>query len=89
MGLIIGRSVIDILLVGRIIEDYMKENNITDSTLVDEKTIQDKYNQIMERQKTEFPHIKCPQCHLISYNSNDIKHKFCGNCHEWHEDMKP
>lgn len=42
--------------------------------------------------KWHFPSITCPRCKMVSYNSNDIEHKFCGNCHEWHEymnDKKP
>jgi hypothetical protein len=31
--------------------------------------------------------IKCPRCGFVSYNSNDVKHKYCGKCHEWHEFM--
>lgn len=88
MGLKIGRSIVDIFLVRHIIEDYMEEKNITDVNLVDEKIIQQKYDQIMERQKKDFPYIQCPKCNFISYNSNDIKHKYCGHCHEWHEDME-
>lgn len=88
MGLKIGRSIIDIFLAAKIIENNMKENNITDPNLVDEKIIQEKYNEIMERQTSEFPHIRCPQCNFISYNSNDIKYKYCGHCNEWHEFME-
>lgn len=32
--------------------------------------------------------ITCPQCGMTSYNLNDIKEKYCGHCHQWHEDMK-
>lgn len=32
-----------------------------------------------------YPSIKCPKCKMVSYNINDIKHKFCGNCHEYHD----
>jgi len=35
----------------------------------------------------DFPSITCPQCGMVSYNTNDIEHKYCGNCHEWHEHM--
>ena len=34
------------------------------------------------------PHITCPQCHLTSYHREDVRQRFCGNCHEFHEDMK-
>jgi len=29
--------------------------------------------------------IKCLKCGMTSYNPNDVKHKYCGNCHEFHE----
>jgi hypothetical protein len=28
--------------------------------------------------------IRCDQCGSASYNSNDIKHKYCGRCHKYH-----
>lgn len=27
--------------------------------------------------------IKCLRCGMVSYNENDIKHKYCGNCHQF------
>lgn len=33
------------------------------------------------------PSITCPKCKMVSYNLGDIEHKYCNNCHEWHEDM--
>ena len=35
----------------------------------------------------DFPSIKCPKCLKVSYDENDIKHKFCGACNEWHSHM--
>jgi ribosomal protein L37E len=29
--------------------------------------------------------IRCKDCGLTSYNENDIKNKYCGNCHDFHE----
>jgi len=29
------------------------------------------------------PSFTCPDCHMTSYNPNDIKHNYCGNCHEF------
>lgn len=81
----IRMSVADIILVGRLIEKYMQENNIKKIDDVDAAIIQKKYDDII---KLDFPHIICPQCKAVSYNDNDIKYKFCGNCHEWHEYMK-
>lgn len=34
-----------------------------------------------------FPFIECPQCNIKSYNTNDIKYRYCNNCHEYHEEM--
>jgi RNase P subunit RPR2 len=30
--------------------------------------------------------ITCNKCNMTSYNPNDIKYKYCGNCHEFLED---
>ena len=30
--------------------------------------------------------IECLCCGLVSYNINDIMHKYCGFCHMFHED---
>lgn len=92
MGLLVRMSIADILLVEALITKYMHENNIKNIDDVDEKVIQQRYDEIMKlemwKNPAEFPSIKCPKCRLVSYNTNDIQHKFCGNCHEWHEDMK-
>jgi len=32
------------------------------------------------------PYIECPRCHIRSYNSGDIQHKFCIRC-GWHDDF--
>lgn len=29
------------------------------------------------------PSITCPVCHMTSYNPNDIREGYCGNCHNW------
>ncbi|MBA7533406.1 hypothetical protein ES705_25645 [subsurface metagenome] len=31
--------------------------------------------------------IKCLICGLISYNLNDVKSKYCGHCHIFHEEL--
>jgi protein-arginine kinase activator protein McsA len=28
--------------------------------------------------------ITCHTCEMTSYNPNDIKHKYCGKCHKYH-----
>jgi len=32
--------------------------------------------------------ITCNVCGMTSYNPNDIKYKYCGNCHEFLEEIK-
>ena len=27
--------------------------------------------------------ITCPRCGMTSYNPNDIREGYCGNCHDW------
>jgi hypothetical protein len=34
------------------------------------------------------PSITCPKCHRTSYNPNDIREEYCGNCTEWHRHMR-
>lgn len=29
--------------------------------------------------------ITCLKCNMTSYNVNDVVHRYCGNCHEFHE----
>lgn len=31
----------------------------------------------------EQPSITCPKCGMKSYNPNDIREGYCGNCHDW------
>lgn len=35
----------------------------------------------------EQPSITCPQCGRVSYNPNDIEQRYCGNCHQYHDQM--
>jgi ribosomal protein L37E len=32
------------------------------------------------------PSITCPRCGATSYNLNDVKHRYCGACHQFHDD---
>jgi len=32
--------------------------------------------------------IKCLVCGWSSYNTNDIKHLYCGHCHQWHDELE-
>src|SRR5580765_3759412 len=29
------------------------------------------------------PSFTCPKCGMVSYNTYDIEHMYCGNCHMW------
>jgi coenzyme F420-reducing hydrogenase alpha subunit len=31
------------------------------------------------------PSITCPTCGKTSYHPEDIKQRFCGACHNWHD----
>lgn len=90
--LMVRMTLADILLVEALISQYMREKNIKDINKVDEKVIQERYDEIIKletwKNPSDEPSIKCPQCRMISYNENDIKFKFCGKCHQWHEDME-
>lgn len=33
------------------------------------------------------PSIECPQCGMRSYHPMDVLHKYCGNCHLFHDQM--
>lgn len=35
--------------------------------------------------KGKVDHVECPKCGRISYNKTDIKNKYCGACHEFHD----
>jgi len=30
---------------------------------------------------------RCPKCELVSYHPEDIKQKYCDNCHMFYRDM--
>lgn len=31
--------------------------------------------------------ITCPVCHRTSYNPHDIRERYCGACHRFHDDL--
>lgn len=31
--------------------------------------------------------IKCLVCKRTSWNPNDVKNKYCGGCHRYHDDL--
>lgn len=44
----------------------------------------------MRRRHPRFPgqpSITCPTCRMTSYNPNDVRYRYCGNCHEFHDQM--
>ena len=34
------------------------------------------------------PYIVCPKCGMVSRNTNDVTHRYCGNCHAFHDDLE-
>lgn len=34
------------------------------------------------------PTYTCPRCGMTSYNLNDIREKYCGNCHRFEESQR-
>lgn len=32
--------------------------------------------------------ITCPKCGKTSYHPKDISERYCGNCHEYHDQME-
>lgn len=38
---------------------------------------------------TDTPSITCPQCGMTSYHPKDVEHRYCGNCHQYHDMMQP
>jgi hypothetical protein len=33
------------------------------------------------------PSITCPKCNKTSHHPEDVKYKYCGNCHLFHDQM--
>lgn len=33
--------------------------------------------------------IKCLRCERTSHNPNDVEHRYCGFCHQFHDDIWP
>lgn len=40
---------------------------------------------ILLHEPTQEPAIRCRKCLMVSDNPNDVREKYCGNCHEFHE----
>ena len=32
--------------------------------------------------------IRCLTCNRVSHNPNDVAHKYCGHCHQFHQDRE-
>ena len=58
-GLMIRLSLTDILLVEKLINNHMKENNIKNINDIDESVIQKTYDEIMKKQMWENPQGYC------------------------------
>lgn len=33
------------------------------------------------------PYIVCPKCGMVSHNPNDVRERYCGACHVFHDDL--
>ena len=33
------------------------------------------------------PYIVCPKCGMVSHHPMDVKERYCGNCHAFHDDL--
>lgn len=45
---------------------------------------------LAEAQRVErAPSITCPRCRLTSYHPSDIRERYCGFCHRFHDDLTP
>jgi ribosomal protein L37E len=42
----------------------------------------------MDKDKPQ-PSVTCPRCFKTSYNPDDIREGYCGNCHDWTYDGLP
>jgi hypothetical protein len=38
--------------------------------------------------KEWYPSIECPKCRRISYNPHDIQQRYCGACHQYHDQLQ-
>jgi len=36
---------------------------------------------------TPQPYIVCPKCGMVSHNPNDVRERYCGNCHAFHDQL--
>lgn len=41
----------------------------------------------LELVDTDAESIRCPQCGWVSYNPNDVRERYCGHCHQYHDVM--
>lgn len=38
-----------------------------------------------DREPKDPPSITCPKCGRTSYHPRDVSERYCGNCHQFHE----
>jgi hypothetical protein len=48
----------------------------------------DKYTIFKDQREGGVLCILCKACGMVSYNSNDVTHRYCGNCKEFHRFRK-
>lgn len=45
--------------------------------------LEDSHEHVMTDGDARQPFLRCPRCAMVSYNLNDIREGYCGNCHQW------
>lgn len=55
MSIMVRMRIADILLVEKLVDKHMKENNITNIDDIDEKAIQEQYDEILNKKMWENP----------------------------------
>lgn len=43
----------------------------------------------MSNESKPQPSITCPQCKRTSYHPEDIRQRYCGACHAFHDELPP
>lgn len=44
-------------------------------------------NQLTGNPSADMPSIRCPKCGRLSINPRDVQERYCGACHEFHDQM--
>lgn len=50
--------------------------------------VTDELSALVAKYQIKFkPAIVCPRCGRTSYHPEDVRQRYCGNCHQFHADM--